>query len=133
MDLSTLEEYLKQYGWTYEKPEEVQNVLITQFMANAQDLKFLVVIQLTLPWLRMHIPIYSPLPSNEMHQEFFKRLLQLNHSSRQVFFALDKNNLLTLCADLFVPKELSYEQFEAALTSLVYVAEEAYPFLNNLS
>lgn len=130
MDLTTIEDYLRQYGWSYEEVKNEKDILITQFSTDSNDLSFAIIIQLALPWLRMRIPVYSPLPSLESQPSFFERLLQINFSSRQVFFALDEHHHLTLCVDLFIEEEFGYTPFEVALTSLAYTAETAYPFLN---
>jgi len=125
MDIAMIETYLQQYDWEFERAEN--NVLVTGFAT--EETRFLVVIQMAIPWLRLSVPAYLPLPTGAVWPDFARLLLKLNHQSRLVRFAMDDSEHLTLCLDLYTESGLDYAQFEVALDALTYVAETAYPYL----
>ena len=79
-----VKEYLSQYGWKYQDHES--DSILTEFMFEKSEEALLIVIQLSSPWLRIHVPLYLPIVSEHISLELLKKLLQVNHASRQVFF-----------------------------------------------
>ncbi len=122
MDSATLELYLTRYGWTFERYDET---LVAGVGTAAGDL--LIAFQLSPPWLRLSAPAYAP--GHDRPAAFYAELLRLNDRARLVRFALDENDQVFPCVDLYLQPPPTYEQFALALDVLTYVAETALPHL----
>jgi len=129
--LNELESYLNQYGWSFEKQDE--NILVTGFVSESSDEKFLLIIELLSPWLRFRIPFYLPTPIQSKWDYIAKELLKVNYNSRQVYFGISDDEGIVLMTDIFIGLKLSYEAFEVAIDLITYVAETSFlPLMNFL-
>lgn len=122
MDSATLELYLTRYGWTFERYDEA---LVSGVSTAAGNI--LIAFQLGAPWLRLSAPAYAP--GHDRPASFYAQLLRLNDRARLVRFALDENDQVFPCVDLYVEPAPSFEQFALALDILTYVAETSLPHL----
>lgn len=125
-----LESYLNQYGWSFEKQDE--NILVTGFISENSEEKFLLIIELLSPWLRFRIPFYLPTPIQPNWDHIAKELLKVNYNSRQVYFGISDDEGIVLITDVFIGLNLSYEAFEVAIDLITYVAETSFLPLMNL-
>jgi len=129
ISITYLENYLNTYGWSFEKQED--NIILTGFLSESSNEKFLLVIQLSPPWLRFSIPFYLPLSNSSDWNDLAKQLLKINYLSRQVYFGISEEEGIVLSTDIFVEYGLTYEIFETAVDSLTYVAESSFlPLIN---
>ena len=122
--LTELESYLNQYGWSFEKQDE--NILVTGFVSESSDEKFLLIIELLSLWLRFRIPFYLPTPIQSDWDYITRELLKVNYSSRQVYFGISDDEGIVLITDIFIGLNLSYEAFEVAIDLITYVAETSF-------
>jgi hypothetical protein len=124
--VETVEEYLRRYGWSFQKPQA--DLLITNFVNDEKG--FLVVIQIADPWIRLSIPAYlSALDS--AHERLVVEVLKQNLSTRMARFFLDENMQIGLCVDLYSP-ELRYADFELGLDTLTHFAGQTHSLLQEL-
>ena len=122
--LTELENYLNQYGWSFERQGE--NALITGFISESSEEKFLLIIELLPPWLRFRIPFYLPTPIQSNWDYIAKELLKLNYNSRQVYFGISDDEGIVLIIDVFMELDFSYDTFEVAVDLITYVAETSF-------
>jgi hypothetical protein len=119
-----IKEYLHQYGWEYQENEN--DSILTQFMFEKSEEVLLMVIQISSPWLRIYIPLYLPILSENMSPELSRKLLEINYASRQVFFSINELGYISLCTDMWISNDFTYESFETSLDCITYLAEEAF-------
>jgi hypothetical protein len=122
--IDDIENFLIQYGWNFERISD--EVITTGFSSEEIDETFLIVIQYSLPWLRLSIPAFIIAPEDEKWLNFSKQLLLLNHDARQVYFSMDSDGNIVLSTDLYLDNNFSYDIFEMSISALSYLAEAAY-------
>jgi hypothetical protein len=130
ISIDTLQDYLRKYGWQYQRQEN--DTLLAEFICDSSDEVFLIVFQLSPPWLRICIPVYLPILRERVSLELSQKLLELNYASRQIFFAISEAGDISLCADIYIAHDVNYEVFEISIDSITYVAEESFVPLMNL-
>lgn len=126
--MGTVEQYLKQYGWTYEKPQE--QLVVTGFRGKADT--FRVFVQVADPWVLLAIAPFVPQPAPECRDRFCRFLLRLNYEINLAKIGVDPDGDISLSIELRA-EDLRFEDFAIALDALSAYADEYYLTLTNMA
>lgn len=130
MQKETIGDYLHKYGWQYETADTGE--IFAGF--GDEESQFLAVFQLSDPWLRISVPALMPIPKQQSREEFLIELLKLNYASHLARFALDDQDHVIMCLEMYAPGELDYAQFEVNLDAIThYTKSTSEQLWNKLS
>jgi len=128
MTIDTLSEYLKQYGWQFERANEV--TLATGF--RGQDNDFHVFVHLAESWVLLAVVPFTPPPSPVARLRFARLAMRLSYEMSMAKLALDPEGDVALLVEL-PAVDLSFAQFSLGLDTLTYWADKYYRQLLNLA
>lgn len=124
--LSTLENYLQQYGWAYEKNDSTS--MVAKFVGESSDTEFNVLFRVSEHWLSITVLPFLPKPPDEHEQEVTKKICVLNYDLKLAKLAMSNEGYIILSIELPL-SNINSELFSASLDILTYYADELFPEL----
>lgn len=124
----TIGEFLAQYGWEYETPEE--NVLVTGF--RGQSGSFRIFIEIADSWVFFAIVPFIPSPSPECRDRLCRSLLRLNYEFNLVKIGVNGDGDVALLVEMRAD-DLRFGDVAEALDALSFYTDEFYLSLASLA